>query len=580
MTSTPHRIPVTLLLAVLVACPATVVVAATDQTFPAVAFGGTNYFVVWQDGRTGTYPDIYGARVTATGVLLEPGGLAVSTAVNSQGAPAIAFDGTNYIVVWQDLRNGVSYKIYAARVDVSGVVLDPGGIPVCTAAGNQIAPAVVFDGTDYIVVWQDLRSGASDIYAARVSKTGTVLDPEGIAVSTAVNLQGYPAIASNGTNSLVVWHDERNSSHYDLYGARVSNSGAVLDPGGIAISRVAKRQGFPAVAFDGTNYMVVWQDDRNGFYDIYGSRVSTSGVVLDAGGIAISTGANDQNYPALAFDGTNYMVVWQDYRAGFYYDIYGSRVGKSGAVLDSAGIAVSTAATNQLAPAIAFGGADYLEVWQDGRTGSYDIYGARVSSSGVVLDPSGLTGLVFEAASAAVENGCVALAWRMCVDVPSTSLLIKRADSPGAEFQTLDIPVSQESQFSFSCTDCKVLPGRSYWYEIVLVSSSGEESYGPIEVHVETAPVAYKAYQSYPNPFNPICTIRYDLPSAGRVSLRVFDVTGSPVRTLVDGWREPGVYSEVWDGNGDDGSAVPSGVYFYSVKAGGFAATRKMLLLR
>ncbi|MCX5801252.1 MAG: hypothetical protein NTX17_07700 [Candidatus Eisenbacteria bacterium] len=99
------------------------------------------------------------------------------------------------------------------------------------------------------------------------------------------------------------------------------------------------------------------------------------------------------------------------------------------------------------------------------------------------------------------------------------------------------------------------------------------------EVRVEAVPATYRAYQNYPNPFNPVCTIRYELPRAGRVNLKVFDVNGSIVRTLVDGWREPGGCSEIWDGRGDDGSALPSGVYLYRFQAGDFVATRKMVLL-
>jgi len=558
--------------------------AATDQTFPALAFDGANYMVVWQDGRTGTYPDLYGARMSTAGILLDAGGIAISTAPNFQGSPAIAFDGVNYMVVWQDMRNGLTYKIYAARVSTSGVVLDPAGILLSAAASSQFAPAIGFDGDNFLVVWQDLRNGPADIYATRVSKSGAVLDPEGIAVSTAVNPQAYPAVAFDGTNYLVVWHDERNSSHYDLYGARVSKSGVVLDPGGIGISTLAKRQGFPAVAFDGTNYMVVWQDDRSGFYDIYACRVSTSGGVLDPGGKAISAALSDQSYPAIAFDGVNYLVVWQDYRNGYYYDIYGSRVSKSAAVLDSAGIAISTAATSQMVPAIAFGGVNYFTVWQDGRTGSYDVFGARVSSSGVVLDPAGLTDLVFSSSSATIEHGCVVISWQTGVDAPLSSFLVTRADSRDGDFQPVIAPISeapgQVPGRSYSCTDCTVLAGVDYWFEIVLQGSLSRETSGPIGVHVTPAPTAYRAYQSYPNPFNPVCTIRYDIPRAGRVSLHIVDTRGSLVRTLVDAWREPGEYRDVWDGRADDGSELPSGVYFYLIESGQFAASRKMVLLR
>jgi hypothetical protein len=114
------------------------------------------------------------------------------------------------------------------------------------------------------------------------------------------------------------------------------------------------------------------------------------------------------------------------------------------------------------------------------------------------------------------------------------------------------------------------------WVIIVLAGPSGEKSYGPIEVHVEAVPTTYRAYESYPNPFNPACTIRYDIPRAGKVNLRVFDVNGSVVRDLVDAWREPGVYNEVWDGRGGGGTELPSGVS----GAGHFVATRKMVSLK
>ncbi len=75
-----------------------------DQTSPSVAFDGTNYLVVWHDGR-GDIGNIYGARVDPSGHLLDPAGFAISTAEERQLYPSVAFDGTNYLVVWEDERS-------------------------------------------------------------------------------------------------------------------------------------------------------------------------------------------------------------------------------------------------------------------------------------------------------------------------------------------------------------------------------------------------------------------------------------------------------------------------------------------
>jgi len=365
--------------------------APGNQYYPSVAFDGTNYLVVWSDNRNDSYSDIYGARVSQTGVVLDTVGIAISSATNYQSSPSVAFDGTNYLVVWTDERNGVS-DIYGARVRQTGVVLDPAGIAISTATSNQGCPSVTFAVMIYLVVWQDNRNGVTDIYGARVSQTGVVLDTTGIAISTAANDQWYPSVAFDDTNYLVVWSDTRSGSSADIYGTRVSQTGAVLDTLGIAISTAANYQWLPSVAFDDTNYLVVWHDGRSGSSDdIYGARVSQTGVVLDTTGIAISTAANYQWLPSVDFDGANYLVVWHDTRSDSSRDIYGARVSQTGAVLDPAGIAISTDPNGQLCPSVASGGTNYLVVWGDGRSGSSDdIYGARVSQTGVVLDTTGM----------------------------------------------------------------------------------------------------------------------------------------------------------------------------------------------
>ena len=359
------------------------------QTSPAIAFDGTDYLVVWTDYRNGSQGDIYAARVTQLGTVLDPGGFVISDAPGSQSCPAIAFDGANYFVVWQDARSG-AWDICGSRVNPSGIVLDVSGIPISTAPGSQCEPAVAFAGTSYLVAWGDTRSGWGATYCARVSLLGSVLDPAGIGVGGGPELGGAPSVASDDDIYLVVWDAGENDcfGYYgDIFGRRVSQSGALIDSTPIVISDAAQGQMNAAAVFNGTDYVVVWTDNRNGYFiddDIYGSRVSPSGIVRDPDGIVITSVSSKQRFPAIASDlGGGCLVAWEDWARGF--DIWGARLNSYGVVLDPDAIAISTAAVSQAAPVAAFDGTNYMLVWTEERD-AYDIYGLRVSSSGNVLD--------------------------------------------------------------------------------------------------------------------------------------------------------------------------------------------------
>src|SRR5262249_62264903 len=105
---------------------------------------------------------------------------------------------------------------------------------ISTDASAQASPAVSFNGTNWLVAWEDFRSGTSaDVFAARVSTAGVLLDSAatGISVSAGATDETRPKIASNGSASLVVWEDQRNlgTTQTDIYGARVSTAGALPD---------------------------------------------------------------------------------------------------------------------------------------------------------------------------------------------------------------------------------------------------------------------------------------------------------------------------------------------------------------
>ncbi|MDP6592943.1 MAG: T9SS type A sorting domain-containing protein, partial [Candidatus Marinimicrobia bacterium] len=93
-------------------------------------------------------------------------------------------------------------------------------------------------------------------------------------------------------------------------------------------------------------------------------------------------------------------------------------------------------------------------------------------------------------------------------------------------------------------------------------------------------PEEYALHQNHPNPFNPVTTIRYDLPQAGDVKLTIYDMLGREMKVLVSQGMSPGSYTAVWDGTDRYGQPAAAGVYIYQLKAGDFSNTKKLVLLK
>jgi hypothetical protein len=95
-----------------------------------------------------------------------------------------------------------------------------------------------------------------------------------------------------------------------------------------------------------------------------------------------------------------------------------------------------------------------------------------------------------------------------------------------------------------------------------------------------TTPSNFKLFLAYPNPFNPITTIRYDLPEDGLVNITIYDMLGNVVNNLVGANQSSGFKSIQWNATNNQGHPVSAGVYLYSIEAGDFRATKKMILLK
>ncbi|MDB4933564.1 MAG: Flagellar hook-length control protein FliK [Labilithrix sp.] len=340
--------------------------AANSETEPSLAWNGSNHFAAWVDSRGGQ-PEIWGALV-GTDAHAKPVTKLVSNPQLLQlTRPRVASDGAGYLVVFYayDQTTGRP-AIHAQRVDATGAA--SGGLFDLTPANPNIfeygEPDVAFDGTNYLVVWQQ-RSDGRSIAGVRLPKAASApIDKEPLRIST-INIDEQrtsPAIAFDGTSYYVTWIVSRSTasniqvSH--VYGTRVSKEGSALD-GETVLCDAFLLQRAPRVAADPKRggFFVVWEDFRTALEaaDIYGARISPTGQSLDGtSGMKIATGMHDESRPHVAYagDDSNWVVAWRDLRSKQTYDLYGAWVSLAGKNHDPNGFLLSAEGGDEEAPSL------------------------------------------------------------------------------------------------------------------------------------------------------------------------------------------------------------------------------------
>jgi hypothetical protein len=316
-------------------------------------------------------------------------------------APALATDGQNFFAA----SEGAS--------GLDGMLFDSKGVPIktvpLTSGAGSVFPVAAFDGTNYWVIYTPYSGGTSGsvltCLAQRIDPSGILVDTSPIDLVTVGSPYawiGSTAFAFGNANGLLAFTEfNMNTSQHELLGVLVYPDGTFSASFPIATDNSTHLN--PAVAFDGSNFFVTWMQlptSAATVGSIQGVRVSTAGVVLDSPPIAISTQPYGQSSPSVAFDGTHYLVAWLDQRNQTAYpDIYGARVSTAGVLLDgsaaSSGFAINAGGTLlRASPRVALNGTEYLVAWTAlgyANSGSPGVQAARVSTDGTLPAGANMT---------------------------------------------------------------------------------------------------------------------------------------------------------------------------------------------
>ncbi len=218
--------------------------------------------------------------------------------------------------------------------------------------------------------------------------------------------------------------------------------------------------------------------------------------------------------------------------------------------------------------------------------GSYDgcAVGTSAADSSLPVTLSSFT--------AKAEDGTVTLRWRTETEVDNIGFSIYRSEEKDGKYTEVAFVYSAGNSgmpIDYKFTDKKAEAGKTYFYYLQDIDIAGEKTkHNWVKVVVppaELIPTAFGLFQNYPNPFNPETWIPFDLAKDAPVSIRIYDVKGQLVRRLDIGERKGGSYlvkekAAYWDGKNQLGQSVSSGLYFYTLKAGDFLSTRRMVILK
>ncbi len=367
-----------------------------SQSTPAIVSdlnGGA--IIVWGDTRNGSQ-DSYAQHINAEGdKLWEQDGVSICVEPNLQDDFTAISDGKGgVIIVWEDWRSG-NQDIYAQKLSADGTVAwEQNGIAVFKGDGDQYDPAIIRDGDGgAFIVWWDISTPDWNIFAQRIDSKGDIAWDSPVPVCSAQGNQGAPALVTDGNGGVFcVWADYRNDPNFlssaQLYAQHLTADGKILwMKDGIPIGKVNANQQQHNCISDGVGgFIVAWWDDRDIFPDIYAQRINVDGKILwDKEGIPICTEGGVQQNPMLVTDGVGGAIVyWVDFREDIGNTtedaIYAQRIDSDGNVLwQENGVPVSAAEKEQITPrAISVGTGSAIVAWSDARGKDHDIYIHRV----------------------------------------------------------------------------------------------------------------------------------------------------------------------------------------------------------
>lgn len=346
------------------------------------------FLLVWQDYRNGNNWDIYAQRLDGDGALLGDN-FVINSSAYHQDVPHVMYaPGQNsYLVAWRHYTSASQYDVYGQRLSGTGDFVGSAfAIATGPASTLQTPTDIVYNSqsSQFLVLWQDGRSGKLHVFGRHVSLTGSLGSEFQItSVTTTDQKAGVGAYNAANHQYLVVWA----TSDSKILARRLTGGGVVTTTDTILLSSNTSIDTPDVVYLDSTaQYLAVWKDNRNAGTsgsDIYGRLVTPAGNT-NGSEFVISNHSASETVPRLTLSASGgAWVVWQrNNGATTGQDIYVRELNSSGQPIGSLITVYESPYSpgldlglNQERPVVARNTVgDLVFAWQDDRTGNWDIY--------------------------------------------------------------------------------------------------------------------------------------------------------------------------------------------------------------
>lgn len=302
-----------------------------ESITPSIAWSGLDYGVVWEDFNV-TQREIYFGRIDTNGgrPMFEK---AITNKSGFARNPKIVWNGSNYGVFWWDTRNAgdVGYTkgaLYYQKINQTGQLFG-NNLQLITRLSSEFKPDAVWGNNEFVTVWADNREGQKDIYFIRIDETGNAQGGGEVQITNTTVDSDNPAIVWDGTNYGIVWQKKNpnvgtEGTHYELYYQKVNTIGQKVGEIVRLTEKSAGDSEAPKIVKNGNKFGIVWTDYRGSVdrtnSEIYFMEIDSNGKILTAEqNISNSSGLSVE--PSIVVLNGQYNIVYADYRDG-NYEIY------------------------------------------------------------------------------------------------------------------------------------------------------------------------------------------------------------------------------------------------------------------